>query len=70
MSKKLLTLVFLCLGAIATANAVENPGYVYTSYGEVVRDGYGQCLHTVFFDSKNGLAECGEAPTKNSNSNS
>lgn len=69
MCKKLLTLVFLCFGAVVTVNAVENPGYIYTSYGELVRDGYGKCLHTLYYVSSNGLPECGEAPAKNSHNN-
>ncbi len=58
----------LCLSLIAfsglTANvyAAQNPGYIYTSYGEVVRTSYGTCLHTAYFDPNNGLAECGEGP--------
>jgi hypothetical protein len=63
MGKKLVLL--LCLGMIAAANADRNSGYVYTLYGDLLRDGYGHCIHTAYFDPDNGLAECGDAPDNN-----
>lgn len=49
-------------GIAANAYADRNQGYVYTSYGEVLRGVYGKCVHTAYFDPSNGLAECGEGP--------
>ena len=70
MLKKLLTLILLGFGIVATVNAENNPGYVYTSYGEVVKDSYGQCVHTSYYDSSNGLAECGDGSSSKNTSDS
>ena len=68
MLKKLLTLIILGVAIVANVNAKNNSGYVHTRYGEVVKNGYGQCLHTGYYDSSNGLAECGEDSSSKNNS--
>lgn len=60
MFKRLLALIIFGLGAITAVNAENNPGYVYTGYGEVVKDGYAQCVRTAYYDSSDDLAECDE----------
>jgi hypothetical protein len=70
MLKRLLTLILLGFGIVATVSAENNPGYVYTTYGELVKDSYGQCVHTALYDSNNGLDECGEgSSSKNTSDN-
>ena len=63
MLKKILALVLLCLGTIAIVNADENAGYLYSVYGNVIKDGYGQCVHTLYYDDKHVIAECGDTAT-------
>ncbi|MBP9742591.1 MAG: hypothetical protein KBD37_04450 [Burkholderiales bacterium] len=65
MKKKLI--VLLILGFMTTAFAEERtPGYLYTFYGDLVRDAYGGCIHSAYYSPEDGLAECGEAPQVNS----
>ncbi len=59
---KLCTVLLLASGFVSSAYAAQNPGYVFNSYGDPVRDTYGSCIHTVYYDSNNGLTVCGEGP--------
>ncbi len=66
MLKKFLALILLGFGVFVTVSAESNPGYVYTTYGELVKDSYGNCVHSAYYDARNGLAECGDgSPSKN-----
>ncbi len=61
MNKRLLILLLLASSMAGTAFAApRNPGYVYSAFGDLVRDSYGHCIHTAYFDPNNGLTECGE----------
>ena len=54
--------MFLSLGLFAAfIVADENPGYLYTTYGDIVRTAYGHCVHTAYFALADGVAECGES---------
>ena len=70
MGKKLLAVLLLALSMAGSAFAARNSGYVYTIYGEIVKDPFGQCLRTAYFDPDNGLAECGDAVSQDSGSSS
>ncbi len=53
-------LLLLSVGFISSAFA--EPGYVDSAFGSVVKDAYGECVHTSYFDKDtDGTAECGEA---------
>lgn len=60
---KLCTVILLASGFISSAYAAQNPGYIFNSYGDPIRDTYGKCVHTAYYDPNNGIAACGEGPT-------
>lgn len=70
MSKKLLALLLLAFGLAGSAFAEHSSGYLYNIYGDIVKDAYGHCVHTAYYDPADGLAECGEAPSQDANSGS
>ena len=52
----------LLLSFGVTVNAFALDGYWSTLYGDVLKDGYGECVHTAYYDLSDGIAQCGEAP--------
>lgn len=60
---KLSMFLLLTSGFISSSYAVQNPGYIFNSYGDPVRDSYGNCIHTAYYDPNNGIKACGEGPT-------
>ncbi len=57
--KKLILILSLGL----SVNAFAKEGYLYDSYGTVVKDAFNECIHSGYFDkSIDGIAECNEAP--------
>ena len=65
MNKKIITLLLLSLlASMSFASDERNNGYLYTVYGQFVRDAYGHCVHTAYYDPDHGLDECGEGPSK------
>ena len=63
---KKIILFLVCCGLNFVFAGEKKSGYLYTAYGSVVKTVYKSCVHTSSFDSENGLAECGEASTKQS----
>lgn len=57
---KLCTVLLLASGFISSVYAAQNPGYIFNSYGQPVRDTYGKCIHTAYYDANDGLTVCGE----------
>ncbi|MCE2706391.1 MAG: hypothetical protein LW807_04875 [Proteobacteria bacterium] len=56
--KKLL--LILSLGFVSNIFAVD--GYLGTVFSTVLTDGYGECVHTAYFEQRvDGIAECDEA---------
>ena len=64
--KKLLFLLFLGF----TVNVFAHEGYLSTTHGKVLKGGYGECVHSAYYDSSDGLTECGEATAKQKNTQS
>lgn len=68
MSRISLTTLVFSLGLMnifVMADSSGNfPGYVYTptSGFSILRSSYGRCVHSAYWESSVGLAECGEAP--------
>lgn len=58
--KKLLYIVFGWCFYITFVGAEAHHGYLSSSSGDIVRDFYGSCVHTAFFDKRQGLEECHE----------
>ena len=54
--KKLLLILSFCV----SVNAFAQDGYLYDSYGNVVRDAFNECVHSGYYDKTNGVAECDE----------
>lgn len=51
----------LSLGFVSNIFALE--GYLGTVFSDMLTDGYGECIHTGYFEqSVDGIAECDEAP--------
>lgn len=57
-------LLGMSIGVMFNNAFAGNDGYLSTNYGTIIKSPYGQCIHTTYFNSKNGVAECGEAPPK------
>lgn len=56
-------LLLLSLGVAINAFALD--GYWGTSYSNLLKNGYGECVHTSYFDEQvDGVAACGEASSK------
>ncbi|MDQ5921790.1 MAG: hypothetical protein QG673_1849 [Pseudomonadota bacterium] len=72
MKKQLIKMLLILsvFGFILPAFAERGPGYLYTAYGSLVRDAYGHCVHTAYFDPSEGLAECDEKPGENNDDSS
>ena len=55
--------ILLVLSVGFVLSAVAEPGYVDSEFGSTVKDAYGECVHTSYFNKNtDGTAECGEAP--------
>ena len=55
----ILFLVVINLGSAVAAD--DNAGHVATIYGGLLRDAFGACVHTIFYNpDTDALPECGE----------
>ena len=58
--KNLMTLLVSCC---FVANVYAGEGYLSTAHHKSIKDGYGGCIHTSYFDQDvDGLQECDEGP--------
>ncbi len=63
-------ILFLLIVTLLSYADHDHTGYVVTTYGEPVKTGYGDCLHSVYFNNHNHVEpKCENDVNKSDNKN-